>query len=66
MPADARGNIANQHRELRRQQAILVAQQRDRAALDGELDAALARYRELKQPATATAPAAAPATPPSG
>ena len=66
VPANVAANIANQHRELRRQQAIMVAQQRDRAALGGEFDAAVARYRELKQAATATAPAVAPPTPPSG
>ena len=66
VPANVAANIANQHRELHRQQTIMVAQKRERAALGGEFDAAVARYRELKQPATATAPAAAPATPPSG
>ena len=64
VPANVAANIANQHRELRRQQTILAAQQRERAALGGEFDTAVARYRELKQ--AATAPAAAPAAPPSG
>ena len=66
VPANVAANVANQHRELRRQQAILVSQQRERAALGGEFDTAVARYRELKQAGTATAPVAAPATPPSG
>ncbi len=66
VPANVAANIANQHRELRRQQAILVTQQRERAALGGEFDTAIARYRELKRPSTATAPAPVPATPPSG
>ena len=66
VPANVAANVANQHRELRRQQTILVSQQRELAALGGEFDAAVARYRELKQAATATAPAVAPPTPPSG
>ncbi len=66
VPANVAANIANQHRELRRQQTILVMQQRERAALGGEFDTAVARYRELKRPSTATAPTPAPATPPSG
>ena len=65
VPANIAANIDQQHRELRRQQAILAAQQRDRGALGGEFDLAIARYRELKNPATATAPAD-PATPPNG
>ena len=66
VPANVAANIANQHRELRRQQSILVTQQRERAALGGEFDTAVARYRELKRPHSATAPVPAPATPPSG
>lgn len=66
VPATVTANVANQHRELRRQQAILVAQLRERATLGGEFDAAMTRYRELKQPATATAPVDAAATPPNG
>jgi hypothetical protein len=66
VPANVAANVANQHRELRRQQSILISQQRELAALGGEFDAAVARYRELKQVGTATAPAAAPVTPPSG
>ena len=66
VPPNVAANIATQHRELRRQQVILFAQQRDRAALGGEFDAAVNRYRELKQPAAATAPTAPPQTPPNG
>lgn len=66
VPAAIAANVANQHRDLRRQQAIVITQLRERAALGGEFDAAMARYRELKQPATATAPVDAAATPPNG
>lgn len=66
VPAAIATNVATQHRDLRRQQAIMLAQLRERAALGGELDAAMQRYRELKQPATATAPVDAAATPPNG
>lgn len=66
VPPNVTGNIANQHRELRRQQAILFAQQRERATLGGEFDEAVARYRELKRGPTAAAPATPPATPPGG
>ena len=65
VPANIAANIDQQHRELRRQQAILAAQQRDRGALGGEFDLAIGRYRELKHPATATAPVD-PVTPPNG
>ena len=55
-----------QHGELVKQKRIYAQQQRDRAALDGELTSAVDRYRTLKQAeaggATVTAPA--PAAPP--
>ena len=62
-------SIREQHGELLRQQQILLAQQQDRATLEGELQDSLRRYRELKRP---EAPAGAPpdatpaATPPAG
>jgi hypothetical protein len=59
VPKATAGNIASQHAELRRRERMLVQQLADRAALDDELARVLARYRELKQPAMATAPAAA-------
>ena len=66
VPAAIAANIVNQHRDLRRQQAILASQLREHAMLGGEFDTALTRYRELKRPATATAPTDAAATPPNG
>lgn len=42
-------NVRLQHVELQKQQRILVRQQSDRIALDGELDDAVTRYRALKQ-----------------
>lgn len=46
--------IRGQHADLLRQKAILEQQQREQAALDGDLQAALTRYRELKQSAVGT------------
>jgi hypothetical protein len=43
------GNVRTQHTELQKQQRILAQQQSDRAALDGELADAVARYRALKE-----------------
>lgn len=51
-------NIRRQHAELLRQQRLLAVQQRDAAAIAGEFADTLARYRELKIPATAALPAA--------
>lgn len=63
-------SIQNQHRELRRQQRILVVQRRDRAELEAELNDALQRYRALKSPAAQVNPSANPAplptSPPAG
>jgi len=56
--------IRGQHDELVRQSRILAQQQRDRAALDGDLATALERYRALKQAQSADATGAAPATTP--
>lgn len=47
------GNIRTQHTELLRQQRMLVEQQHDADALEGEFANTLARYRELKKPAAA-------------
>ncbi len=60
-----------QHGDMVKQKRILAQQQRDRAALDGELADALTRYRTLKQAeaggAVTTAPApAVPVSPKSG
>lgn len=49
VPAPLLAKVRNQHQELQKQQRILVQQQSDRGALDGELADALARYRALKQ-----------------
>lgn len=65
--------IQSQHTDLVRQQVIHDQQADERASLGTQLDAALARYRELKSPATADAatdpapraPAPAPGRPPS-
>ncbi|MCD9028043.1 hypothetical protein LDO26_07460 [Luteimonas sp. BDR2-5] len=45
-------SIRSQRSDLQRQLAILDQQLGEQAELDSDLDAALARYRELKQPAT--------------
>lgn len=45
------GSIQTQHQALRRQQALLAAQQLERGTADEELAAAVQRYRELKKPA---------------
>ena len=65
----ARNNIATQHAELRRREGLFAQQRIDRAQLDEELAAVLARYREIKgaAQARATVPSAPPvAQPPSG
>ena len=59
----ARDNIATQHAELRRRERMYAQQRTDRAELDAELAAVLARYREIKSSGTT---AAAPAAPPTG
>ena len=65
VPPVARDNIANQHAELRRRERLYAQQQADRAKLDTELAAVLARYREIKSGQSASGEsAAAPATPP--
>lgn len=53
VPAPLAASIQTQHQQLLRQQAALVRQRQERAAIDGELASALKRYRELKMPATA-------------
>jgi hypothetical protein len=70
VPKPLTSSIQGQHQELLRQQQILASQYRDRAALESELEDAVARYRKLKDrregQASAPAPAAEPppATPP--
>lgn len=41
-------SIQNQHRALLRQQSMLADQRRDRGEIEGDLAAALERYREMK------------------
>ncbi|QIL19626.1 hypothetical protein [Thermomonas sp. HDW16] len=48
VPKSMTNTIRGQHDELLRQQQILVAQKKDRAALDADLQDAVARYRALK------------------
>lgn len=57
VPPRLANSIRNQHDELLRQQQMLAVQQKDRAALDAELNDAVARYRSLKAPAGEAAPA---------
>lgn len=44
------GNIQGQHQELLRQQDMLAQQRLERVEVEGEFEAALTRYRELKMP----------------
>lgn len=53
VPAPLAASIQTQHQQLLRQQAALVRQRGERAAIDGELASALKRYRELKVPTAA-------------
>lgn len=48
-------NIRTQHAELLRQQRLLVEQEQEAAAIEGEFADTLARYRELKRPAPVSA-----------
>ena len=64
VPKSLVNTIRGQHDELLRQQQILAAQKKDRAALDADLQDAVARYRALKAPPDA-APAAATESAPS-
>ncbi|WP_101925530.1 MULTISPECIES: hypothetical protein [Luteimonas] len=52
--APLRESIRSQRSDLQRQLAILDQQLGEQAELDSDLEAALARYRELKQPAATT------------
>lgn len=54
VPADLTARIRQQHALLRQQSGILESQLREHALLESELEDAVARYRELKQPAAAT------------
>ena len=62
VPKRLADSIRTQHDQLLRQQQILATQEKDRAALELELEDAVARYRALKAPATST-PAKPAATP---
>jgi len=67
VPPALTAKIRGEHDELVRQARILAQEQRDRAALDGDLATALDHYRALKQAQSADATGAAPAaTPPPG
>ena len=56
VPADLSSAIATQHRAVSEQRALLASQQAERAALDTELESAVARYRELTGAAEAAPP----------
>ncbi len=47
VPADLATTIRTQHQELMRQQALLVDQKRNRREIEGDLAAALERYRAM-------------------
>lgn len=64
VPKRLADSIRGQHEQLLRQQQILAAQEKDRAALEVELADAVARYRALKTPPGGDA--AAPTAPPQG
>jgi hypothetical protein len=66
IPAKMLDSLRSQHAELVKQQRIAATQREDRAGLDGDLAAALERYRAMKgEPAAAAAPSpAAPAPSP--
>lgn len=56
VPKPLQDNIQQQHGELLRQQKLLGQLQTEAGKIQGELNQALARYRELKTPATDVAP----------
>lgn len=62
VPAPLAKDIQAQHAQLLRQQSLLVRLEQDAGTIRAQLEDALQRYRELKQPAGA-APAPSPATP---
>ena len=66
VPANVLANIRTQHIELRKQLRILAQQRVDRAGLDEELAEAVARYRALRKPGDAAAPATGTTPPPAG
>lgn len=55
VPADLTARIRQQHALLQQQTGVLESQLREHALLESELEDAVARYRELKQPAAAAA-----------
>ena len=66
VPAKLVANLQNQHAQLAQLLRIAEQQRQDRKALDGELNDAVARYRTLKHPTTATEPVASVPAPPQG
>jgi len=59
-------NLQNQHAQLAQLLRIAEQQRKDRKALDGELNDAVARYRALKHPTTGAEPVASVPAPPQG
>lgn len=56
VPKPLHENILKQHADLNRQTQVLNVQRADRSTLDGDLAAALQRYRDLKNPPGDTSP----------
>lgn len=63
VPATMLANLRKQHAELLKQQRIAATQREERAGLDGDLAAAVERYRAMKGEPAAAAPATTPTTP---
>lgn len=61
VPKPLASNIASQHAQLNKLRTLLVRQRADRAQVDTELAAALARWREMKSATPSGAPAPVPA-----
>jgi hypothetical protein len=55
VPAELTARIRQQHALLRQQAGVLESQLREHSLLESELEDAVARYRELKRPAAASA-----------
>lgn len=61
VPATMLANLRKQHAELLKQQRIAATQRQERAGLDGDLAAAVERYRAMKgEPGAGATPAPAP------
>ncbi|HSR64273.1 MAG TPA: hypothetical protein VLM17_01545 [Xanthomonadaceae bacterium] len=66
VPPALLANIRTQHVELQKQLRILGQQRLDRAGLDDDLKEAVVRYRALRQPGGAVAPATTATSAPGG